>query len=104
MTAQAQLIALPSLDDPPPDPAATAVPAHPLLQVRARLQVCVGEVTLTVGDFLDARLDQVLTLDRGVEDLVDVLLEGRVVARGQLVAVGDVFGVRLTQLPQPLKL
>jgi flagellar motor switch/type III secretory pathway protein FliN len=31
-----------------------------------------------------------------------VLLEGQVIARGTLVAAGDHFGVRITELPRPL--
>lgn len=77
---------------------------HPLHQVKTTLQVCVGTATLTVGELLGAQARQVLVLDTGVEQPVDLLLEGQVVARGQLVAVGDRFAVRLTELPVPLAL
>lgn len=75
----------------------------PLLQVKARLQVCVGEMILTVGDLLSAKEHQVFALDRQVDQAVDILLEGKVVARGQLVAVDDHFAIRLSELPLPLK-
>jgi flagellar motor switch protein FliN/FliY len=42
----------------------------------------------------------VLKLDAALDAPVDVLLEGNVVARGQLVAVDDNFGVRITELPK----
>lgn len=77
---------------------------QPLHQVRTMLQVCVGSATMTVGELLSAKAQQVLVLDRGVEQAVDLVLEGQVVARGQLVAVGDRFGVKLTELPAPLRL
>lgn len=32
------------------------------------------------------------------------VLDGHVVARGTLVAVGESFGVRITEVPQPLNL
>jgi len=80
-----------------------AGPANPLHQVTVRLQVSVGEVAMTVGELLAAQQHRVLVLDRHVDQPVDVLLEGRVVARGQLVAVDDRFAVRITQLPLPLK-
>ena len=76
---------------------------NPLHQIKARLSVCVGEIMLTVGELLAARQGQVLQLDRTMEQPVDVLLEGRVIARGQLVAVEDHFAVRITELPTPLK-
>lgn len=76
---------------------------NPLLQVKAKLSVCVGSALMTVGELLQVRKDQVIELDRGTEDFVDLLLEGKVVARGQLVALNDHFGLRITQLPQALK-
>jgi flagellar motor switch protein FliN/FliY len=101
----AQAISLGALDaTPAPAAAGAALVAgtSPLHAVRARLQACAGEVELTVGELLAAREHQVLVLDRGVDEPVDLLLEGRVVARGQLVAVDGVFGVRITELPVPL--
>ncbi len=77
---------------------------HPLHAVKLRLQVCVGEAEMRVADLLAARDGEVLVLQRGVEDPVDLLLEGQVVARGQLVAVDGAFAVRITELPLPLAL
>ncbi|MFC4161865.1 FliM/FliN family flagellar motor switch protein [Chitinimonas lacunae] len=68
--------------------------------VQIRLTVQVGEVQTTVGDLMALRNDSVLKLDRLVDEPVDVLLDGAVIARGQLVAVGDDFGVRITELPK----
>jgi flagellar motor switch protein FliN/FliY len=100
-----------SLGDLHGDPAHRAQPpaapvldnANPLHSVRARLQVCVGETELTVGELLAAREHQVLVLDRAVDQPVDLMLEGKVVARGQLVAVDGSFALRITELPIPLK-
>lgn len=78
--------------------------SHPIQAVKVRLHVCVGTATMTVGELLAARQNEVLTLDRGVAQPVDLVLEGRVVARGQLVAVDGAFAVRITELPLPLKL
>jgi flagellar motor switch protein FliN/FliY len=76
--------------------------SNPLHAVSIRLQACVGEVALTVGQLLQARENAVLEIDRTVDAPVDLLLNGRVVARGQLVAVEDRFAVRITELPLPL--
>ena len=96
------------LTDLPDDPVQAAplsspAGANPLHQIRTRLQVCVGEVGMTVGELLAAREHQVVVLDRTLTQPVDLLLEGRVVARGELVAVDDHFAVRITELPTPLK-
>lgn len=79
--------------------------AHPLHAVKVRLDVRVGEAILSIGELLAARENQVLVLDRTIEQPVDLVLEGRVVARGQLVAVDDGnFAVRITEVPLPLKI
>lgn len=83
--------------------AALPAAANPLHAVKVQLQVCVGQAAMTVGQLLGAREHEVLALDRDVDQPVDLLLEGRVVARGQLVAVDGSFGVRITELPVPLK-
>ena len=77
---------------------------HPLHALKVRLEVRVGEASMTVAQLLQARENEVLVLDRTVEQAVDLLLEGRVVARGQLVAVDGAFALRITELPLPLKL
>jgi len=73
--------------------------ANPLRNVRVRLTVCLGSAELTVGELLGAKAQQVLKLDAALEQPVDVLLDGQVVARGTLVAIDDRFGVRITELP-----
>ena len=104
---QAQIISLSELHPPASDPhvplPSEVGEGNPLHQVKATLSVCVGNVVLTVGELLRARQDQVIRLDCAVDEPVDLVLEGKVVARGQLVGVGDRFGVRITQLPHALK-
>ncbi len=79
--------------------------AHPLHSVRVQLQVCVGRASMTVGELMAAREKQVLVLDRAVDQPVDLTLEGKVIARGELVAMDDgAFALRITELPLPLKL
>lgn len=104
----AQVISLGDLHGEPahraPAPAAPVLDdVNPLHSVRARLQVRVGEVELSVGELLAAKEHQVLVLDRSLDQPVDLLLEGKLVARGQLVAVDGCFAVRITELPVPLK-
>jgi flagellar motor switch protein FliN/FliY len=77
---------------------------HPLHALRVSLQVRVGQAAMSVGELLRAREHEVLVLDRAVEHPVDLMLEGSVVARGQLVAVDGLFAVRITELPMPLKI
>lgn len=77
--------------------------ANPVHAIRTKLQVTVGQVEMTIGELLSAKEHQVFVLDRSVEQPVDLLLEGKVVARGQLVAVEGAFALRITELPVPLR-
>lgn len=96
-------ILLNELQVPPAPTGAPAAADNPIHHVKARLQACLGEAVMTVGELLAAREHQVVVLDRHVEQPVDLLIEGKVIARGQIVAVGDNFAVRITELPAPLK-
>jgi len=102
----AHVIAFSDIHDAhPPEagPPLAGASSNPLHQIKAKLQVCVGDAVISVGELMALREHQVLTLNQGIEAPVDLLLEGRVVARGQLVAVEDQFAVRITELPLPLK-
>lgn len=101
----AHVIAFSDIHDTPSHSTASvhSGPSNPLHQVKAKLQVCVGDVVVSVGELMALREEQVLTLNQAIEAPVDVLLEGRVVARGQLMAVDEQFAVRITELPLPLK-
>lgn len=66
--------------------------------VRVRLDVIVGEAELAVSDLFALTRDSVVSLDKDISSPVDIMLDGRVVARGSLVAVGDNFGVRITDI------
>ena len=98
----ARWLDLPAAPVPAPHAPALGVGLHPLLAVRARVEVRVGGFEVTVGELARAPVGAVFALDRGLDDPVDVLVEGSVVARGQLVAVDDCFAVRLTEVPLPL--
>lgn len=66
--------------------------------VKVRLTVCVGRCQLTVKELFELKESSLLTLDSGTRETVEVLLDGKVVARGTLVAVGDSFGVQITEV------
>lgn len=66
--------------------------------LKVRLTVSVGHCELTVKDLFDLRENAVLTLDQDTREPVEVFLDGKVVARGTLVAVDDAFGVRITEI------
>jgi flagellar motor switch protein FliN/FliY len=66
--------------------------------VKVRLAVSVGDCELTVKELFALKDGSVLSLDKNTRDLVEVLLDGKVIARGTLVAVDDNFGVRISEI------
>jgi flagellar motor switch protein FliN/FliY len=86
--------------DPPEAPGRKLMEANLDLirDVKVRLLVSVGRCELSVKELFELKESSVLTLDSGTRETVDVLLDGKVVARGNLVAVGDSFGVQITEV------
>lgn len=66
--------------------------------LKVRLAVSVGRCELTVKELFELRESMVLTLDKDTREPVEISLDGKVVARGSLVAVDDSFGVRITEI------
>ena len=58
----------------------------------------VGGATITLDEALNFDEESVIELDQYVADPADVLINGKVVAKGQVVAVNEKFGVRITEI------
>lgn len=69
-----------------------------LADVDLAVTVELGRVRLSVRDLLRLTDGSVVELDRVVGAPVDVLVNGRLVARGDVVVVDDELGVRITEL------
>lgn len=66
--------------------------------VKVGITAVAGSAELTVHRLMELKNGDVLKLDRTVDGPVDLVLEGKVIARGELVVVGDNFGIRLTEV------
>ena len=73
--------------------------------VTTQLTVVAGRAQARVGDLLDLKEGAVLPLDQALTAPFDIMLGEHVIARGELVAVNEQFGIRIVQLapsePQP---
>lgn len=75
-----------------------------ILRIPVVLQVVVGSATLPVASLLKLGRGAVVPLDHRVGDPVDVVVNGRTIARGEVVVVeedGARFGVSLTEICEP---
>lgn len=66
--------------------------------VKVRLGASVGHAELTVAELFALKEGALVTLDKATDDPVELYLDGKLVAEGELVVVGDQFGVRLTRI------
>lgn len=69
-----------------------------LEHVTVKLEVVVGRATTTVRDLFAYEPGDTVTLDAGLDEPVLLQVDGKTVARGHLVAVGDRFGLRITEV------
>lgn len=68
--------------------------------VRVALEAQLGETSLSVEELLALKAGSVVTLDLKLDALVELTLNNSVVARGEIVAVGDNFGIRIVEIAQ----
>jgi flagellar motor switch protein FliN len=69
-----------------------------LMHVPLRLTVELGSATMSVAEILKLGTGSIVELDRAVGHPVDLLANDRPIARGEIVAVGESFGLRVTEL------
>ena len=62
------------------------------------ITVELGRRRMTIGEFLELGQNAVLELRKLVSDPLEIRVNQRLVARGEAVAVGDVYGVRITEV------
>ena len=72
-----------------------------LLDVELPITVELGQVRLPIKNILELGVGSVVPLDRAAGDPVDVRVNGRIVARGEVVVVDENFGVRILGLVDP---
>ncbi|HSX53845.1 MAG TPA: flagellar motor switch protein FliN [Sphingomonas sp.] len=83
--------------------AAVAANFHLLQDVDVKLTVEIGSTTLTLRELLALGESSVIELDREADELLDVFVNGTLIGRGEVVTVGDKFGIRMTELVAPEK-
>ncbi len=69
-----------------------------LLDVSLNVTVELGRTNMSLRQVLDLQQGSVVELDRLAGEAVDIFVNGRLVAMGEVVVVDDKFGVRITEL------
>jgi len=74
-----------------------------LENIAVKLTVEVGRAGLTIRDLLRLSEGSVIELDRLAGDPLDVLVNGTPIAKGEVVVVGERFGIRFGEIIDPEK-
>jgi flagellar motor switch protein FliN len=96
-------------DAPPPDapPAViaeaeeedkTAADLAPVFDVPVRISAVLGKTKINVNDLLALGPGSVLELDRKVGEAIDIYVNNRIVARGEVVIMDEQLGVTMTEI------
>lgn len=89
----------------PAAPVSQGVPTVPslpnlglLVDVELGVTVELGRSTVSMGSLLDLRPGSVLELDRAAGSAVDILVNGTLLGRGEVIVVENSYAVRITEI------
>jgi flagellar motor switch protein FliN len=71
--------------------------------IPVQLTVELGRTKIAIKNLLQLAQGSVVELDGSAGDLMDILVNGYIVAKGEVVVVNEKFGVRLTEIVTPLE-
>ena len=74
-----------------------------LLDVPLRISVELGKATMTIKDVLALGPGSVVELNKMAGEPVDIVVNDKLIARGEVVVVDENFGVRVTDIVTPEK-
>ena len=75
-----------------------------LENIEVKLTVEVGNTEVKIKDLLRLNEGSVIELDRLAGDALDILANGTKIAKGEVVMVGEKFGIRFTEVATPEEL
>jgi flagellar motor switch protein FliN/FliY len=69
-----------------------------LAEIPLRVSVEVGSTALKLSDLMDLAEGSVVELDRQAHELLDIMVNGTLVAKGEVVTVNGRFGIRVVDV------
>jgi len=74
------------------------LPSRLIDHVEIELEVLLGDARLTVSQLSKLKPGDVVAIDRKLSEAAQIRVNGRVIARGEIVSVDDKFAVRVTEI------
>ena len=72
-----------------------------LENIDVELTVEVGRTEITIRELLRLNEGSVVELERLAGDPLDILANGTIIAKGEVVMIGERFGIRFTEVVDP---
>lgn len=72
-----------------------------LENIEVTLSIEVGRTEMTIRDLLRLNEGSVIELDRLAGEPLDIFVNGAIIAKGEVVMVGERYGIRLTDIVDP---
>lgn len=73
-----------------------------VMDVELNVSLRFGQRQLPLREVLELSSGSIIELDRLVDEPVELLLDGKIIARGEAVIVDGNYGLRVTEIPQPV--
>ncbi|WP_455234559.1 flagellar motor switch protein FliN [Thiogranum longum] len=90
-----------SLEDTSGGPAGEEANLDVILDIPVTISMEIGRTKLSIRNLLQLNQGSVVELDRLAGEPMDVLVNGTLVAHGEVVVVNEKFGIRLTDVISP---
>ncbi len=74
-----------------------------ILDIPLEVTVEMGRTKMLINDLLQLGQGSVIELNRLAGEPLDILVNNKLVARGEVVVVGEKFGIRLTDIVSPME-
>lgn len=74
-----------------------------LMDIPLEISVELGRVKMLVREVVELGTGSIIEIDKAAGEPVDVMVNGRLVARGEVVVIEDNFGVRITEIVNPFE-
>jgi len=84
------------------DPKTDPVNLKLVMDVELNVSLRFGQRQMPLREVLELATGSVIELDRQVDEPVELLLDGKVIARGEAVIVDGNYGLRVTEIPEPI--
>lgn len=101
VTAEAKPAPLEELKDDAPISAEERRKLDTILDIPVTIAMEVGRSQISIRNLLQLNQGSVVELDRVAGEPLDVLVNGTLIAHGEVVVVNDKFGIRLTDVVTP---